>query len=52
MNERASLVAVRKLMGIGAMDDRGSTLTGRIENLREVDKIKANHGGHGLMGGG
>ena len=29
----------------------GSTLAVRIENLGDVDKIKADHGGHGLEGG-
>ena len=53
MNKRASLVAPeKKLMGIGAMDDRGQIWLGGFENLRDVDKTNAGHGDHGLRGGG
>ena len=50
--KRASLMALERPDGDRSSGQPESTLAGKVENLGDVDKFKAGHGGHGLGGGG
>ena len=52
MREGASLIASEKTNGDRSNIRPGSTLAGRGENLRDIDRFKAGHDGHGLGGEG